>query len=100
MKTSVTKLCSGVVQGSVIGLLLFVLIINDITEIFSDNKCACKLYADHLKLYTVLYADEDCDKLQDKLNAIYDQSHNCQLGISYKKCNLMYITLIANLACS
>jgi len=58
---------------------------------FIDNKCACKLYADNLKLYTVLHADEDYGNLQDKLNAIYDWSHNWQLGISCKKCNLMYI---------
>jgi len=42
-------------------------------------------------LYTVLHADEDCGNLQDKLNDIYDWSHKWQLGISYKKCNLMYI---------
>jgi len=89
--SSVTKLCSSVVQGSVIGPLLFVLFINDITQIFSDNKCTCKLYADDLKLYTVLHADEDCGNLQDKLNSIYDWSHNWQLGISNTKCNLMYI---------
>jgi len=35
--SSVSKLCSGMVQGSVIGPLLFLLFINDITQIFSDN---------------------------------------------------------------
>jgi len=70
--SSVTKLCSGVVQGSVIGPLIFVLFINDITQIFSDNKCACTFYADDMKQYTVLHADEDCGNLQDELNAIYD----------------------------
>jgi len=62
-------------QGSVIGPLLFVLFINDITQIFSVHKCACKRYADDLKLYTVLHADEDCGNLQDKLNAIYNWWH-------------------------
>jgi len=80
-----------VVEVSVNGPLLFVLLINDIPQIFSDNKCACKLYADDLNLYTVLHADEDCGNLQEKLNAIYDWSHNWQLGMSYKKCNLMHI---------
>jgi len=89
--SSITKQCSGEVQGSVIGPLLFVLFINDITQIFNDNKCVCKLYADDLKLYTVLHANEDCRNLQDKLNAVYDWSQNWQLGLSYKKCNLMYI---------
>jgi len=61
--SSVTKLCSGVVQGSVIGPLLFVLFINDITQMFSDNKYACKLYTDDLELCTVLHADKDCGNL-------------------------------------
>jgi len=49
------------------------------------------LYADDLKLYTVLQTDIDCTILQEKLNAIYDWSGNWQLCISYKKCSLMYI---------
>ena len=77
------------VQGSVIGPLLFVLFSKDITQIINDNYCTCKLY--DLKLYIVLRANEDCGNLQDKLNAICDWSRNWQLGISYKKCNLMYI---------
>jgi len=75
-------------KGVNIDPLLFVLFISDITQIFSDNKCACILYADDLKLYIVLHADEDCGNLQDKLNAIYDWSHIWQIGISYKKCDL------------
>ena len=89
--SALTKLSSGVVQGSVIGPLLFVLFINDITQLFNDNKCTCKLYADDLKLYTVFNASENCSNLQDKLNAVYHWSHEWQLGISFKKCNLMYI---------
>ena len=81
-----TKLiCGGVVRSNVIGPLLFVLFINDITQILNDNNCACKLYADDLKLYTALRANEDCGNLQDELKAIYDWSQNWQLGISYKQ---------------
>ena len=58
---------------------------------FTTNNCACKLYADDLKLYTVLQTDIDCSILQEKLNAIYDWSWQWQLCISYKKCNLMNI---------
>jgi len=63
---SVTKLCSGVVQGSAIDPLFLVLLINYIIQIISDNKCASKLYKDDLKLYTVVHADENCGNLQDK----------------------------------
>ena len=88
---AITSLTSGVIQGSVIGPLLFVLFINDITLLFNSNKCTCKLYADDLKLYSVLHAEIDCNNLQDHLNAVYDWSQKWQLNISYKKCNLMYI---------
>ena len=44
------EICSGIVEGSVIGPLLFVLFINDIIEIFSDGSCVCKLFADDVKM--------------------------------------------------
>jgi len=65
-----TNLTSGVVQGSVIGPLLFMQFINDITLLFSGRKCACKRYADDLKLYTVLDTDTDYHNVQDSLNAV------------------------------
>jgi len=67
-----TSLTSGVAQGSVIGPLLFMQFINDITFLFSGRKCACKLYADDLKLYIVLHTDTDHHNWQDSLNAVYD----------------------------
>ena len=64
--SDVTYLSSGVVQGSVIGPLLFVLFINDIANLFNDSKCVCKLYADDLKLYSTLETDADISYLQKK----------------------------------
>jgi len=43
------KLSSGVIQGSCLGPLLFILYTNDIVQLF-DGLCDCKLYADDLKL--------------------------------------------------
>jgi len=45
------RLCSGIIQESVIGPLLFVVYINDIVDLFTNdsNQCTCKLHADDLK---------------------------------------------------
>ena len=40
------------IRGSVRGPLLFLLYVNDV-NIF-DGDCVCKLYADDIKLYSVL----------------------------------------------
>lgn len=91
--SAVTKLTSGVVQGSVIGPLLFVLFINDIAQLLqtSSSTCVCKLYADDLKLYSTIETDADYDLLQNGLNLICSWSNTWQLKISYAKCNVMFI---------
>ena len=53
--SSMKPLTSGVVQGSCLGPLLFVIYINDIVTLF-DGQCTCKLYADDMKLYTIVHA--------------------------------------------
>ena len=63
-------LCSGIVQGSVIGPLLFVLFINDIIDIFSDGSCVCKLFADDAKIYATLDINDDGVNLSDKLKCV------------------------------
>lgn len=50
---------SGIVQGTVIGLLIFVLYINDTAFLINDHWHNCKLFADDLKLYLVIEADAD-----------------------------------------
>jgi len=65
--------------------------INDIANLFNDGNCVCKLYADDLKLYSPLETNVDVSYLQDKLTNVYDWSDKWQLGISYSKCNVMYV---------
>jgi len=62
------SISTGVIRGSVRGPLLFLLYVNDV-NIF-DGDCACKLYADDIKLYSVLDNANDCSDLQHKLNEL------------------------------
>ena len=48
--SSMHYLSSGVIQGSCLGPLMFVIYINDVVKLF-DEHCVAKLYADDLKMY-------------------------------------------------
>ena len=84
------SIVSGVIQGSVLGPLLFLLYINDVADIFGSN-CVSKLYADDIKLYSVLNNPLDYSDLQSNLNSLQQWSDKWQLSISYKKCNVLYL---------
>jgi hypothetical protein len=71
---------SGVPQGSHLGPLLFVVFINDLIKNISSD---CLLYADDLKIFRTIKSSEDCDILQNDLNAV---SH-------WSKANLMYLNI-------
>jgi len=81
-------LSSGVVQGSCIGPLLFLIYVNDVSDAFSDS-CVCKLYADDIKIYTVIRTVDDCQNLQKCLDMLHNWSRTWQLSVSYKKCSFL-----------
>ena len=58
---------SGVVQGSVLGLLLFLIYVNDLPSVMQSS---IRLFADDCVVYRVI--DNDCDRLtlQNDLNQI------------------------------
>ena len=89
--SSSRKLSSGVVQGSCLGPLMFLMFINDLPTIF-DSTITPKMYADDLKMYASVESNSDIDHLQQNINRLVDWADTWQLSISIKKCQAMHIT--------
>ena len=78
------NLTSGVIHGSCIDPLLFVLYINDVVNMF-HNGIEPKPYADNLKLYCEIVAEDDHLIIQHGLDDLVSWSKKWQLTISFKK---------------
>jgi len=72
------SLASGVVQGSVIGPLLFLLFINNVGDLLCGDRFTSKLYAD-VKLYTSLCVNDDITHMLNRLNVLYTWSNTWQI---------------------
>ena len=89
--SAVTKLLSGVVQGSGIGPLLFLTYINELAEILERSGVMVKLLADDVKLYMEIVNDCDTAKLQYALNLLSEWADMWQLSVSIDKCCVLGI---------
>ena len=79
---------SGIVQGSVIGPLLFILHINSITEGIISHV---KLFADDTKLFRPVAKQEDITILQSNINMLNSNLESLGLSFNAKKCKTLWI---------
>ena len=79
---------SGVTQGSVLGLVLLLLFINDISNSIHSNL---RLFAGDYVLYKEVATQQDCQILQQDLHLSFIVSKCCHLGSTRKKTPLNLI---------
>lgn len=83
---------SGVPQGSVLGPLLFLLYINDVSDLFHDNV-SIKLFADDIKIYMEIENNSQTVIFQEYINVVSDWADKWQLKLSYSKCHHLRVSL-------
>ena len=83
---------SGVPQGSVLGPLLFLIYINDLSEINLCQGAKITLYADDVLLYRTISSPEDFVTLQEDINKVGNWSSSNFLTLNRAKCKFMTIS--------
>ena len=82
---------SGVPQGTVLGPLMFLHCINDITK---DIDSPLRMFADDCLLYRIIESTEDTTKLQQDLNILSEWANTWQLNFNVTKCAVIRCTRI------
>ena len=85
------ELFSGVVQGSGVGPLMFLVFANELAEILDRAGVKVKLFADDVKVYVQIVSSHDVYKLQNALDMITSWAQTWQLTVSVDKCCILSI---------
>ena len=82
---------SGVLQGSILGPLLFLIFINDLPDNVSYGTNSA-LYADDSKLYREVTSIGDCQSLHDDLTKLDKWSIGSRIKFNTGKCKVLIVT--------
>ena len=93
--SDVCNLLCGVIQGNVIGPLMFLVYINDLVELLASFNIKVKLFADDVKLYVRVVSVTDTTTLQKALTALVSWADEWQLSVSVEKCRVLHISKTA-----
>ena len=61
---------SGILPGSVLGPILFVLYINDLPDVIKHGSLSY-LFADDMKIYHSIKCTPDCNDIQEEIKAMH-----------------------------
>jgi len=89
--SAVCNLRTGVIQGSVLGPLMFLIYINDLVELLSRYNIKVKLFADDVKLYIKVVNEVDVVVLQEALTVLVSWAEEWQLSVAIDKCWVLQI---------
>ena len=85
---------SGVPQGSILGPLLFLIFINDMPNVISQET---SLFVDDSKCFRLILGRDDGDKLQDDLNELFAWSCIWGMEFNVKKCKVLRVAHIRSI---
>nr|VZI20363.1 unnamed protein product [Spirometra erinaceieuropaei] len=77
---------SGVPQGSVLGPILFLIYVDDAAR---DLDCEVAMFADDMKIWSVIRGPADEDRLQMNLNRLEEWSNRWLLRFNVTKCSIL-----------
>jgi len=97
--SDIAALISGVVQGSGIGPLTFLIDINELAAILDCYGIKVKLFADDAKLYVQIVNELNVVQLQQAIDALVRWSTDWQLSISINKCCVLNIVRVNFSSC-
>jgi hypothetical protein len=84
---------SGVPQGSVLGPVLFLIYINDITD---NMQSTIRLFADDCTIYRPINNKNDQQILQSDLTNLTKWEQKWKMAFNVSKCNVMHLTRSKN----
>ena len=84
-----TSVLSGVPQGTVLGLLLFIININDLS---SNVKSTARIFADNTIVYRKVQTETDADILQGDLDDLQKWASTWLMEFNVDKCQLLRVT--------
>ena len=88
--SDVAPVTSGVPQGTVLGPVLFLVYINDLPEYLKSSKL--RLFADDSIIFKCIKSKEDCDRLQEDLDAAAKWEEDWLMAFHPDKCTVLTVS--------